>query len=184
MKFIDLSCEGMSHFSKDPKWPFFWHVPYFHINSCCCLWSSIEPTHSNWSLQSICLPLNVDLLQGCALLTLDRNTSGVTCCSFQSGAPFCCSRNHVIPVRSVSPPPPVAEHLFNSLSPVCSSLDRTMQTKWPSKWAAACQLWNKFSRSSLLPPRPLRFLVFLSSECHHQIKFFKLVTWTLSMGCT
>lgn len=71
MRFIDLSCEGMSHFLKVPKWPYFWHVPYFHINLC-CLWSSIEPTHSNWSLQNICLPLNVDLLQvGVRLCTFD-----------------------------------------------------------------------------------------------------------------
>lgn len=135
---------------------------------------------ANWSLQSICLLLKLDCYEaesGCALLRLNRNTFGITLfqisihrsCRRRRGSPS--GGSHVIPRPACGSLSPDCTS-FSLRIPLCPCLNRIMQTKWPSKWAVACRLWNKFCRSSLLLPHPLQFLVFLSSEYRHQIQLF------------
>lgn len=154
------------------------HGPLFVMSPVSLQSVSIHWDHpdANQSLQSICLPLEVDLLQGRARLCTFEIRQGYFrdhTCRFQSGAaigeiPPRWGLCNLCQCRRC----PLAEHLFHSLSHLYLSLDRTTQTKWPSKWAVACLLWNKFSRSSRLPPHLMQFLVSLSSECHHQIVLF------------
>lgn len=164
-----------------------------------------EHPETNWSLQSVCLPLKVDFLRGGARLCIFDIRQGYfrdhTLAHFNPALlleKFFCGGNRVIPVSAVSCCP-LAEHLFHPLPPLGVSLNRTVQTKWPSKWAVACQLWNKSSRSSPLPPHPLQFLGFLSSECHtkssslnlyfirtYQVSFpreHSWKRWPLRVGC-
>lgn len=156
-----------------------WHFLSFTYSVVICR----DHPGAYWSLQSICLPLKLDCCgaeSGCALLRLNRNTFGITL--FQISIPrprrrrssSLSGESRVIPRPACGSSSPWLHLCFTAslFLSLCPCLNRTMQTKWPSKWAAACRLWNKFCRSSLLLPHPLQFLVFLSSEYCYQNEIF------------
>lgn len=136
--------------------PFGWDHPGAHENQ-----------------QSICPPLKLDCSESaCALLRLNRDTPGITW--FQSSIRCSCWRKRDSPSRK-SPVQPV-NHTSQTRPPLprlafssshCLFLDRATQTKWLSKWAAACQRWSKSCRSSPPLPRRRQSLAFLSSEWRH-----------------
>lgn len=156
-------------------WPLLWR--FLSFTSVVIHW---DHPGANRSLQSIFPRLKLDCHEaesGCALLRLNRNTYGIALfrlpicgsCRRARGSPSGGSRAVPRPVCSSLSPHCTS---FSLHVPLCPCLNRTMQTKWPSKWAVACLLWSKFCRSSLLLPHPLQCLVFPSSEYHHPIQVF------------